>query len=210
MFAWHLSIGKEIRTWESQDEFGDTNMLVDSMEMGDSLSRTLGQNSVALMRGHGCVCAAADIRAVIMISVALKDNANLIHETRQLGEITYLTDGEIDLAGNMLLERDAAGKGMGLLGDEGGLLWPLSLAVAAATLGPEAARAECATANRVSAGRAVLPKRYNDRADRRDEGSRDRPAVRHLFRAQEKNCEIGGYKHFHRTDDCDDGDVGFL
>ena len=103
MFHMASVIGKEIKIWDSQDEFGDTNMLVDSMEMGHSLSRTLGNNRVALLRGHGCICAAADIRSVIMISIALKDNAALVQETRQLGEITYLTDGEIDKESRMLL-----------------------------------------------------------------------------------------------------------
>ncbi|WEX10886.1 class II aldolase/adducin family protein [Chelativorans sp. AA-79] len=103
MFHMASVIGKDINIWDSQDEFGDTNMLVDSMEMGHSLSRALGDNRVALLRGHGCICAAADIRSVIMISIALKDNAALIRETRQLGEVTYLTDGEIDMASRMLL-----------------------------------------------------------------------------------------------------------
>lgn len=103
MFHMASVIGREMETWDSQDEFGDTNMLVDSMEMGHSLSRALGKNRVALLRGHGCVCAAPDLRSVVMISVALKDNAALVQETRQLGEVTYLTDGEIDMAGQMLL-----------------------------------------------------------------------------------------------------------
>lgn len=103
MFHMASVIGKDIHTWDSQDEFGDTNMLVDSMEMGHSLARTLGNNRVALLRGHGCICAADDIRSVIMISIALKDNAALIQQTRQLGEVTYLTDGEIDMASKMLL-----------------------------------------------------------------------------------------------------------
>lgn len=103
MFHMASVIGTDIKVWDSQDEFGDTNMLVDSMKMGHSLSRALGDNRVALLRGHGCICAAADIRSVIMVSIALKDNAALIHQTRQLGEVTYLTDGEIDMASRMLL-----------------------------------------------------------------------------------------------------------
>lgn len=101
----HMSsvIGKEVPIWESQDEFGDTNMLVDSMEMGHSLARTLGQNSVALLRGHGCICVAPDIKAVCMISVGLRDNAELVQQTLQIGELTPLTDGEIDKTSAMLL-----------------------------------------------------------------------------------------------------------
>lgn len=96
-------IGAEIKTWESRDEFGDTNMLVDSMKMGHSLSKTLGQNTIALLRGHGCVCVASDIRAACMISVGLKDNAELIQSTMQIGSVKYLSDIEIEKAGTMLL-----------------------------------------------------------------------------------------------------------
>jgi len=103
MFHMSAVIGPKIETWDSQDEFGDTNMLVDSMEMGHSLARVLGQNRVALLRGHGCVCVADNLKAVIMISIGLKDNAQLIQTSRQMGEIKYLTDGEIEKAGSMLL-----------------------------------------------------------------------------------------------------------
>lgn len=103
MFHMASVIGKHIGTWDSQDEFGDTNMLVDSMPMGHSLSRALGQNRVALLRGHGCVCAGSSLKAVIMISIGLRDNAELIQATRQMGEITYLTDGEIEQSSAMLL-----------------------------------------------------------------------------------------------------------
>lgn len=101
----HMSsvIGKEIPTWDSQDEFGDTNMLVDSMEMGHSLSKVLAGNRVALLRGHGCICVATDLKAVCRISVSLKDNAALIMQTLQVGQPKYLTDGEIDKASEMLL-----------------------------------------------------------------------------------------------------------
>ncbi|MCB1387777.1 MAG: class II aldolase/adducin family protein [Rhodobacteraceae bacterium] len=103
MFHMSAVIGKEVGYWDSLDEFGDTNMLVDSMAMGHSLSRALGQNRVALLRGHGCVCAAHDLKAVIMVSIGLRDNAELIQATRLMSDIVYLTDGEIEKAGNMML-----------------------------------------------------------------------------------------------------------
>ncbi|WP_158871425.1 class II aldolase/adducin family protein [Antarcticirhabdus aurantiaca] len=103
MFHMASVIGAEVPVWDSQSEFGDTNMLVDSMEMGHSLCRTLASNRVALLRGHGAVCAAADLKSVVMISVGLRDNAELIQTTRQMGKVTYLTDGEIEMAGSMLL-----------------------------------------------------------------------------------------------------------
>lgn len=96
-------IGDEIRTWDSQDDYGDTNMLVDSMDMGHSLSRSLGSNSVVLLRGHGAVCVAAELAAVVMISIALRDNAALVAQTRQFGGTKYLSKGEISKASAMLL-----------------------------------------------------------------------------------------------------------
>lgn len=103
MFHMSSVTGAVINTWDAQDEFGDTNMLVDSMEMGHSLARTLGPNRVALLRGHGCVCAASNLKAVVMISIGLRDNAELVKETRELGKVTYLTDGEIEKTSALLL-----------------------------------------------------------------------------------------------------------
>lgn len=103
MFHMTAVIGPEIETWDSQDEFGDTNMLVDTMPMGHSLARALGNNRVALLRGHGCICVADSIKAVVMVSIGLRDNAALVQSTRQLGEIKYLTDGEIEKTSAKLL-----------------------------------------------------------------------------------------------------------
>jgi len=103
MFHMSAVIGKDINIWDSQDEFGDTNMLVDKMVMGHSLARALDQNRVVLLRGHGCVCVADSLEAVIMISIALKDNAALIQSTMQMGQIRYLSDGEIEQASALLL-----------------------------------------------------------------------------------------------------------
>jgi HCOMODA/2-hydroxy-3-carboxy-muconic semialdehyde decarboxylase len=96
-------IGTEVPIWDSQHEFGDTNMLVDSMPMGHSLSRCLGQRRAALLRGHGAVCAGADLKSVVMIATGLRDNAALIQAALLLGKVKYLTDGEIQKAGDMLL-----------------------------------------------------------------------------------------------------------
>ncbi|WP_313958374.1 class II aldolase/adducin family protein [Chelativorans salis] len=103
MFHMAAVIRKEIPTWDSQDEFGDTHMLLDSMEMGHSLSKVLGQNSVALLRGHGCVCVAQNLNAVCLVSMGARDNAEPVHQTMQIGEVTALTDGEIDMASELLL-----------------------------------------------------------------------------------------------------------
>ena len=103
MFHMASVIGADVPVWDSQADFGDTNMLVDSMEMGHSLARTLGDGRVALLRGHGAICVGTSLQSVVMISIGLRDNAALIQSTLALGKVTYLTDGEIRKTGDMLL-----------------------------------------------------------------------------------------------------------
>jgi len=64
--------------------------------MGRDLVDTLGGRPVALMRGHGCVVAGRSLREVIFISVYLELNANLQMKASALGEITFLTEGEVE------------------------------------------------------------------------------------------------------------------
>ncbi len=53
--VFHLgaTMGAEVGFWDSQDEFGDTNLLVSTQEQGRSLARALGPRWTVLMRGHG-------------------------------------------------------------------------------------------------------------------------------------------------------------
>ena len=48
-------MGHRLPIWDSQEKFGDTDLLVRSMEMGYDLADTLGDMPAALMRGHACV-----------------------------------------------------------------------------------------------------------------------------------------------------------
>jgi HCOMODA/2-hydroxy-3-carboxy-muconic semialdehyde decarboxylase len=94
-------MGPEVPIWDIRDEFGDTNLLVTTAVLGDSLARTLGPHRVCLMRGHGAVVAAHDLKATVFISIYLMVNAALVREARELGEVTYLSDGEIRLTEQM-------------------------------------------------------------------------------------------------------------
>ena len=49
------SIGAEIPVWDIAAQFGETDMLVRTIEQGRSLAQALGSRRVALMRGHGSV-----------------------------------------------------------------------------------------------------------------------------------------------------------
>ena len=103
--AFHMAsvTGHGTPVWDSQPEFGDTNMLVDTLEMGHSLARMLGNNATALLRGHGAVCAATNLRAICMVSIYMRDNAELILNTLPLGPPKYLSPGEIEKTAVILL-----------------------------------------------------------------------------------------------------------
>ena len=90
------TIGREVPVWDTQVAFGDTSLLVTSMDMGRDLARTLAAGNAALMRGHGCVVVGRTLREAVYTSVYLELNATLQAKAMALGEVTFLTPGEID------------------------------------------------------------------------------------------------------------------
>src|SRR5215471_6823177 len=96
IFHMGASIGHQVPVWDSHDHFGDTALLVENMEMGRDLAKLIGAGGTALMRGHGATVAGRDIRHAVYISVYLEVNARLQKEAMDMGEVTYLTPGEVD------------------------------------------------------------------------------------------------------------------
>lgn len=92
-------IGQQVPFWSMQAEFGDTNMLVSTVPQGDSLARAMGEHWVVLMRNHGAVVAARSVRELVYRCVYLCLNVELQRQSMAVGNVTRLTDGEIDLAG---------------------------------------------------------------------------------------------------------------
>ncbi|MBT5456733.1 MAG: class II aldolase/adducin family protein [Rhodospirillaceae bacterium] len=89
-------IGVNVDTWDIRDRFGDqTDLLVVNMDQGYDLAATLGSDRIALMRGHGAVVTGANIREAVMSAVYLQVNAKLQMQALQLGEPTYLSEGEV-------------------------------------------------------------------------------------------------------------------
>jgi HCOMODA/2-hydroxy-3-carboxy-muconic semialdehyde decarboxylase len=89
-------LGPEVPVWEPADEFGDTDLLVRSLDQGRSLARVLGARRVVLMRGHGAAVAGASLREVVMACVYMEHNARLQLQALSLGQpVRYLSDGEI-------------------------------------------------------------------------------------------------------------------
>jgi HCOMODA/2-hydroxy-3-carboxy-muconic semialdehyde decarboxylase len=89
------SMGAEVPIWDSRARFGDTNLLVTAMPMAQDLAAALADRPVALMRGHGCVVAGGSLREVVFNAIYLQLNADLQLKASALGEITFLSDGEI-------------------------------------------------------------------------------------------------------------------
>ena len=90
------SIGHDVPLWDSHDKFGDTALLVNSMEMGRDLAKRLGKGRTALMRGHGAVVAGFSIRHAVFVSNYLELNAKLQMQAMQMGKIKFLYKGEVD------------------------------------------------------------------------------------------------------------------
>jgi len=89
-------IGAHVPVWDIADRFGDTDLLVRNMEQGRDLARALGDNRVALMRGHGFASSGRSLIEVVRLSVYLPRNARALMRARQLGgDIRYLSEGEI-------------------------------------------------------------------------------------------------------------------
>jgi ribulose-5-phosphate 4-epimerase/fuculose-1-phosphate aldolase len=88
-------IGTSVPTWDSRAGFGDTNLLVTNMAMARDLAAALGHRPVILMRGHGAVVAGISIREVVFNSIYLQLNADLQLKSAGLGDITFLSAGEI-------------------------------------------------------------------------------------------------------------------
>jgi ribulose-5-phosphate 4-epimerase/fuculose-1-phosphate aldolase len=90
------SIGHEVPVWDSHDKFGDTTLLVTDMDMGRDLARTLGERPTALMRGHGATVVGRSVRHAVFVSVYLELGAKLQMQAMAMGEIKFLTPGEVD------------------------------------------------------------------------------------------------------------------
>jgi ribulose-5-phosphate 4-epimerase/fuculose-1-phosphate aldolase len=96
------AIGEDIPVWDIRKKFGDTNMLVVTMEQGRDLAATLGAHRVALMRGHGCAVACRTLREAVFTAVYLQVNAVLQTQALMLSDkIEFLSPGELAKAKEM-------------------------------------------------------------------------------------------------------------
>jgi ribulose-5-phosphate 4-epimerase/fuculose-1-phosphate aldolase len=90
------NIGHDVPVWDSHDKFGDTALLVDSVDMGRDLARAMGAGRTVLMRGHGATILGPTVRQAVFISIYLELNAKLQMQAMAMGDIKFLTPGEVD------------------------------------------------------------------------------------------------------------------
>jgi ribulose-5-phosphate 4-epimerase/fuculose-1-phosphate aldolase len=88
----------EVPVFDTRAAAGWTNLLISTAALGKALAQTLGQNSVALMRGHGNVVVAPSVRMVVYRAIYTEANAKLLLQAKMLGgPITYLAPEEAAL-----------------------------------------------------------------------------------------------------------------
>ncbi|HEV2521520.1 MAG TPA: class II aldolase/adducin family protein [Candidatus Acidoferrales bacterium] len=104
-------IGHEVPVWDIRDEFGETNLLVTSNEMGDSLARAVGTGRAALMRGHGSVIAGKSVQDTVFTTYYLRLNAEVLIKAISMGlDITFLSGKEVDLASELHMQPQSQGR----------------------------------------------------------------------------------------------------
>lgn len=95
----HMSgfLGRGAPVFDIADFGGATNMLVSNGRLGAGLAQTLGQSSVALMRGHGSVAVGSSLQQAVYRAVYLEVNARLQLDAARLGPIRFLDPAEAAL-----------------------------------------------------------------------------------------------------------------
>lgn len=88
-------IGDDIPVWDMNDHFGDSDLLVTTIDQAHSLAAALGDGRVVLMRGHGFTAAAASLELAVRVAIYLKVNAQAQQAAMALGPVTFLTAGEV-------------------------------------------------------------------------------------------------------------------
>jgi HCOMODA/2-hydroxy-3-carboxy-muconic semialdehyde decarboxylase len=71
-------------------------LLVTNTAVARDLAVKLGNNTAALMRGHGAVVTGSSVRNAVLTSIYLSVNASLDLQSRALGDVKYLSAGEIE------------------------------------------------------------------------------------------------------------------
>jgi HCOMODA/2-hydroxy-3-carboxy-muconic semialdehyde decarboxylase len=97
-------LGTAAPFWDSQDDFGDTNMLVVKPEEGRSLAKALGSHWMVLMRRHGATLVGTTLRELVFRTIYSHANAEIQLRAMALGRIGPLSRGEAERTGPYQLQ----------------------------------------------------------------------------------------------------------
>jgi ribulose-5-phosphate 4-epimerase/fuculose-1-phosphate aldolase len=88
-------MAEEVPVWEIRDVGITQGLLVTNAEQGGSLAKCLGKRPIALMRGHGNVVVAPDIRRAVHRALYAEVNAKQLALARSFGRpITFIAPDE--------------------------------------------------------------------------------------------------------------------
>lgn len=88
------AMGSQVGIWDSQDMFGDTNLLVTREEEAASLAEALGERWTVLMKRHGALVVGRNLKELVFRAVHGCDNARALAAAHMMGRVTPLTRGE--------------------------------------------------------------------------------------------------------------------
>ncbi len=92
-----------VPVFDIKDRFGPTDMLVRNNDQGAALAECLGDRPVALMRGHGNVVTADNVRVGVFRAYYTEVNARQQLQAQSLeGPITYLDEAEGEHCNEMI------------------------------------------------------------------------------------------------------------
>lgn len=94
-------LGKDAPLWDSQEDFGDTDLLVVRPEEGWSLAHRLGPHWTVLMSRHGATTVGTTLREMVFRAINTVGNAQSQLLALSLGHCDELTQGEIERAGSL-------------------------------------------------------------------------------------------------------------
>lgn len=93
--------GETTPFWDQHAEFGDTNLLVRTLEEGRSHARALGRHNALLLNRHGATVVGSDIRELVSRSIFMCQNATYQLQAHLLGRVDKLRPGEVKLASTL-------------------------------------------------------------------------------------------------------------
>jgi ribulose-5-phosphate 4-epimerase/fuculose-1-phosphate aldolase len=88
-------IGQGAPVFEIREAGGDaTDLLISSNHLGRALAEHFDGHDIVLMRGHGSTVVGGSIKQAVYRAVYAELNARYQLQAMQLGEVTFLTEGE--------------------------------------------------------------------------------------------------------------------